>query len=412
MGDKLSADLSLEIAKAEIKKDKDVQLFNNIVRDFPDPVKMASYKPEQIDMAFNKLVGQQEQQLGMQSGSMDLPSRAKLATNIQREVPVLEKQLSAAANFGGAKQAAQAVQAMKFLQQNNPIVISGLKDKDKAVLDTFGDYISNTTLPPEDAIKAARGDVNVDENIQQERLKAWKEYDKTVYPDLKSKLNHIANGLNAKSGLFNTNDPTLLPSGISVAYDRIMAKTAVHYRDPKMADAAVMDELAKVNQVTYTNNRKEVMAFPPEILYPNQEIFLHSEKVRQLKEYVEQNNDRKANKGFVFNQLEWIDNDENDPSSDIKLKIDGVARKIIISSDLATQYGADGIPSWAFSYLDENNVPYPLMDLNGPGTVKRWSPDFNVQAKKYKEYEKSQREKAKTERDKPVELISQYGFEE
>jgi hypothetical protein len=395
MGPKYAAQYDLAVAKVEAKKFAEVEMIREAIGNFGDVVKMSNYSNSDMNTIFDKLIEHREAQIGIPKGSLDLKSQAEMAQQIKREVPILEERLTKAAKFGGPKQATEAAQAMKVLDRNNPVAISDLKSDTRAILDSFADHLSNTTLSPEEALKAARGDVNVDENTKQERIKNWKEYDKTQYPETSKKLRHIADALGAKSGwwIFEQGDASLMPAGLSVAYDRLMTSTAPNYADPKMADKAVLDEMAKVYQFTNTNNRKEVMAFPPEILYPNQESFLHSEKVRQLKLFVDINKLAQEENGFVYNQLGWVENSDN-PESDIMLKIDGVDRKIVISSDMATQYGINETPSWAFSYLDENNVPFPLIDINGVGAVKRWSPDFNYLQDKSKDYEASQRAKA------------------
>ncbi|HWY34009.1 MAG TPA: hypothetical protein VNX68_05140 [Nitrosopumilaceae archaeon] len=398
------ADLNYAQSKINKKTNEANMLTANMVSNFGNAGKMSQYTNDDVNTVFNNIVKLKESDISNQTGQKyeaSLLDKATIAQGIKRNIPALSKELSQAANYGNAKQATEALRALNMLNKNNPVSVSDLDKDTKALLYTFGDLLTNTTANAEEALKVARGDINVDQNTKDSRLSAWKEVQKIddKFKSTPRLLNHIAEGIGATSGwIFKSGDATIIPTGLDTAYERLMNATVPMVKDYKTAEKIVFEEMSKVYNPSSIDekagsSRHKFMSFPPEKLLGEQ--YARVDKIRALKDFVAKNNELKSKNKFIFNDVSI---DENlDPNGEAFLTVNGKKMKVLVESDIQTQFSIDTIPSWQFSIVDEDNIPMPLMDMS-TGGVARWIPDLDFE--KYEEaFKAKQLEKAKKEKE-------------
>ena len=373
------ADLNFKMTSRNKEANKVNELMLSMSGDFDNAGEMAKYTDKEKNSVFTNLVSLQQAQIEQQTGKpykATLIDEASIAQGIKSTIPAFNKKLTQAAKFGNAEQATEALRALNMLNQNNPSAVSGIDKDTKAMLYTFQDLQRSTTADAEESLKTARGDINVDENTKQSRLDNWKEYRKNA-PQLQTTpalLNHIASNLGAKSGIiFKSPHPELMPTGLDVVYERLMNATVPMTGDVARAEKIVFEEMGKVYQPTNINQRNEIMAFPPEQVLGSAQ-FANEDKLRAVKDFVDINHELKAKSGFTFNNVS-IEGDPK-PGEDIYVNVNGKKRKLIVQSDIETQYSIDTMPSWQLNYLDETGIPMPIMDMAGGG-VARWRPDLS-----------------------------------
>jgi len=379
ISEKQMAELEHRIATRNNSASKATLLYNESENRQNEAGFMSRYSGHEIDMIFGKKMELYNNAMTQQTGQpheATLAEKAMVAQTINAPIPALTQELSRVANYGTPAEAVEAARSMVMLDNNNlGVTIGGMSDKDKSILNTFKDLRSDTTYSPEESLKLAREQSNVDDNTKQSRLNRWNDIkkEKDYYKDTAAKIKRIGDNIGAKTGWFR--ERNLVPTGLDVSFDRIMNRLIPLYADPAKAEAEAFLQLSRVNKPTNVNNRNELMkmAPPPEVW---------NDRYRALKEFVDKSNAHKAAGGFVLNDVDWpnapdIDSLYSQPpiGGDLVINVDGKPRKIIIEGDLTTQWGSDMVPSYAFSYLDDDGVAMALMDFN-TGEQARWIPDY------------------------------------
>ncbi len=373
------AQLERYIATRRDPQQKATLLYNESVDHHANAGFMSRYSDKEIDAIFGKKVELYNTAMSEKLGEpheASLGEKAMLAQTINAPIASLKKEMSRVANYGTPEEAVEAVRGMVMLDNNNlGVSIDGMSAKDKAILSTFKDLRNDTTYTPEEALKLAREESNVDDNTKQSRLNRWNDLqkEKDYYKDTSAKIKYIGDHIGAKAGWFSKRN--LVPTGLDVSFDRVMNRLIPLYKDPEKAEAEAFLQLSKVNKPTDINNRNELMKMAPQ---PE----LWNDRYRALKDYVDKSKEHKAQGGFVLNDVDWPDApnieslyDKPPIKGDLIINVDGKPRKIVIEGDLTTQWGVDMVPSYAFSYLDDDGVPMALMDFNS-GEQARWVPDY------------------------------------
>lgn len=373
------AQLERYIATRSDAATKATRLFNESAGKQDDAGFMARYSGAEVDTIFAKKVELYNNSVADKTGEpheATLGERAMLAQSINAPIPALSKELSRTANYGNPQQAVEAVRAMVMLDRNNHGVnISDMDNHDKAILNTFRDLSANTAYGPDEALKLARDTTNVDPNTKQSRIEGWKEYQKTdsKYRDINKKIKYIGDNIGANFGWFR--DRAKTPTGLDVAFDRVMNSLVPLYDTPKRAEQEAFQQMSRVYQPTDVNNRNEIMRLAPEER-------LWNDRYRSLKEVVDANKTMQAEGKFVMNKLDWPDAPDTKDilgksliTGDIKILVDGQPRKVVIDSDLDTQWNTDLGLSWPFFFLDEDGVQMPIVDSQR-GIQARWVPDW------------------------------------
>jgi hypothetical protein len=373
------AQLERYIATRNTEANNATKLYNEAAPNLDNAAFMAKYSSGDIDAIFGKRVELYNAAMSEQTGEpheATLGERAMLAQGINAPIASLQKQLSRAANYGDTNQATEAVRAMVMLDNNNlGVTLAGISDKDKAILSTFKDLRENARYTPEESLKLARDQSNVDENTKQSRRNRWKEMqkEKDYYKNTPDKIKRIGDNIGAKRGWFR--ERNLVPTGLDVSFDRLMNSLVPLYDNPEKAEQEAFQQLARTTKPTEVNNRNELMKMAPDPMIWN-------DRFRAVKEFVDKSKAQQAAGGSVLNELDWPDAPDveslyNKPPipGDLVINVDGKPRKIVIAGDLTTQWGADLIPSYSLSYLDDDGVPMALMDLD-TGQQARWIPDY------------------------------------
>jgi hypothetical protein len=410
MGSRYFAQFQRNLAKKQAKENEKLRLYNKVANNLSDPTVLSELSNDEMNEVFEVVKANAVQNVSQKTGQdykLSLSDEVVLAKQINRDIPSVTKKLISAVNFGDPMQAAEAAQSIRVLSQANHPIYKSIDTDTKATVSLFDALMISSSIDPQEALKQARDRVNIfDENKREEakeKLKSF--YSLKNLNDYKSKEKHVIEGIGAREGfIFKSN--MIVPSGITKRYDKLMQMYIEKIGDPIIAEKLVFEQMEKDYQQTKINNRSEVMAYSPEAVYPafKNTNFLQNDKVRAVKELVEINEKIREEGNFVFNTLEWKDApydvevlNKKVIDGDLKIKINGVERKIVIDSDQITRLPPNGVPSWQINYIDDNGIQVPLLD--GMGQIARWTPDVNrfnkIVTKARDEYDEKQLQKAK-----------------
>ncbi len=394
-----------EVARYNAKANQTTQALNSMAPNFGDAAAMSQYSNKQMDAVFEQMLQQQKGNAERDGEEFtgSLIEQATIAQGIKREVPMLTKQMDAAINFGSPEQALDAVRAYQMLKTNNEVSVQSIDPKTKAVGRLYELYANDTSNTPSEALNRARGDVyGVSEDVRVERQENMKDYMKAKNLNTyDGKINHITKALDTNHW-FSENE--IVPAGITTKYIELLADMSAVTPLAGDADALVIEELRKTYKKTRTNNRAEIMKIPPESVLPNVGNFIENDKVRALKEFVENNAAIRKSGGMTFNELSWDDAPDTTQDlrgdrlvkGDLSINIDGKKRKVIIVTDQVTERPSGNNYSWAFNYIDDKLRQVPLMDLTNPQAVARWTPNTRYLFDKQNEFEQEQMREAQS----------------
>ncbi len=366
-------------AKTNAKESKNLQQSQDIISNSENPIYLANKSDKQISYAVDSVI--LPQAAAAKGEDLTLSEQAQVLTNFKSPVSSYADRLSSAIRDGDPSQAYDAALAVAYLQDNNPALIRGMNKDDLAVANVYQSLAKNPKYQGEEGMERARETVyNQDENVKAERQRIVDTYFKDNSLNNADDVRRKTVKALGLSGVFTSKRS--VPAGASEVYRDFLRNEIMRTGNAKIAEKSASTFMKEVYQETDTNNRKEVMMEAPERFYPNLGYILDNDKVKSLKNIVDLNKSMKSEGKFVLNDLEW----ENSPDTsdllskrlvdgDIKIKVDGKERKVVIMSDNVTQFSPLNTPTWAFAYLDDNGIEQPLMSSKDPGTSYRWIPD-------------------------------------
>lgn len=389
----LQSKFNAQIAKQNQKAERIIK----ISKDVSDPVAMANYSEEEKNDWFDNRLSLLEQSKGAQPGELGVEGETMIAQSMRSPISSYIKRMEAGIQSSDPEIMAQWSKAMNVMQNNNPDGLRKLDSNARAVANLYNSYSANSMFKGETAAEKALNSVyNIDEDTKTARRNSLKQWykDKDIADNPKAKSKHIAEGIGAKNPWYTGGGAILFPEKLNTIYDTNMPSYIERCVTPELAEKQLFEDLKQIYRESSTNNRREIMANPPDAYISNWKNWRENDKVQALKSYVFEN-ERLENEGqFVLNSVKWKDapNTENlltdKPlvEGDLIIQVDGKDRKVIVNSDQVTSNSPEGRPSWSFWYLDDNGVPQPLLDsANGSGNA-RWRPDYDrleAEKKKY-----------------------------
>jgi hypothetical protein len=412
---------SLQLQQSKTQLDEDM---NFVLANGRNVVAMSNMSSDRVNKVFDGFMKQAEK-MAAANGVMFNPilDGANIAANIAAPITKYKGLLEDAILFADADQAAQAGEAIRMLEKDNPIALLGMNKDAKDISTLFNSYRLNTAYTGAEALAQAKNDIyNIsdEERLRREEIfkSNIKQYDKTP----EKWADHIAKGLDAPKSRFIFGK-YMMPPDLPVKAKALLESYVVRFGNYATAEKQMFKDLGDVYKVTTTNNRKELMAYPPEVALKDVNIgnWSDNDKALSLYRFVKQNQAGiERPNSFIFNKIDWPDNPfdqymqiDGEPikfnangtmsaggrlitaqefynampdalvldqmvKGNMELMVDGVKRKVIIKSDEITQLSGDMMPSWAFVYLDDNGVQMPLMGIDKSGGDVRWYPSYGL----------------------------------
>lgn len=385
--DKLIADY--RVAKINGRNFVDSNLIDYINKNKGNAVKLSNIDEKGFDAWYKDSVNKTAQLLGKEPDSLSFEEKTGIIEGLKSPVPAFHNELESAIKNGDITQANDAAAAIAYLQDENP---SALRDFDKESINVgglFRNYTQNPNVQPEEALEKARLEVaSIDPTIKQMRLKRYDDFVKDKgYANLTKLNKHIASELDIKNK--NVTDD------LAGSYLSRMRNEILSNGDAKLSEKNVISEMKQIYQKTNINGKEQLMINAPERSMSEYGFYQDNDKARAVKDMVNQNKEYQ----FKFNELEW-EGEEPDTSGDmflkklykgdLKIKVDGVPRKIVIQDDVFSLLSPDSKPSWPIAYEDNNGIAIPLMDPNNPGEQYRWEADLEGADEKLDAYEEEQ----------------------
>lgn len=385
----------------EIKKSQDA---NSIISNSNKPIFLSNVSSQKINETVDEYILPQAAE--KKGGYLSLSDQAVELANFKAPVTSYQERLSAAIKDGAPEDLLDAAVAIKFAQTNNPALIRDMDKNDLAVANLYETISKNPIYQGQEGATKARDDIyKVDEKMKEARqsmlntyLRDKKFYDSTVAPK------RVADVLS--DGFFSASKK--IPAEAIVDYMALLRNEVLRSGNLNVAKESAKQQLKDTYQGTTINNiNGEVMKRSPEQAYPGLGYVLNNDKVRALKDVVNANKALRENGSFAMNELDW----ENEPDTtdllskpiddnELTIKINGKPRKVVISSDIATQFSPIPQSTWAFEYLDDNGIRQPIIDPNGNGTSYRWIPDTKLFESIPDKYPEVQLKLAEQERNK------------
>ena len=339
------------------------------------PFAAAKFSNKDWDKYFDHQIVIAEEQKGE---PLSFAEKSTIAASMPAQLDNYTKSLSKEINFGNPASAAEAASALFPLVANNKPAVSGLDDDTIGKMYLFNDF--RLGMSDEEAIKLANDKVNnmtpdqKKENLS--KLDNWLD-NKGYKGNIQAQLKHIGKELGVSKGIFTTTIPDYaLPAGITEKYKKYLSTYAELYGNPDVADSMAIDKLKQTYNQEDFNNRNEVMAIAPSAVWKVDQRILRSDMYHEFTTMVEELN-KLPPESQSINKIELEPGMEEKimrGSGDIYAKIDGKRRKLVIDSDLATQVPAQGLPSWPVSYVTDEGIEVPIMDLRRAGGGMRWQP--------------------------------------
>jgi len=376
------SDLEIEATKVSAAESRNLSSAQEILKYSDNPVFLANQSDKNINYTVDSVILPQAE--AEKGEPLSLSEQAMVLSNFKTPVPSLSKRLSAAIRDGSPMDLVDASIAVSFAQANNPALIRNMSKDDIAVANLYQSISKNPKYSGEEGAIRARDSVyNLTPEIKEERQRKVDAYYKSK--ELNTSKGAIREASKSiQTGFFSTTKK--LPAGASTVYLDILRNEIMRSGDPVIAEKMAKDQMKEIYQETDINNISgEVMVNAPEKAYPNLGYVLKNDMVRALKGVVDSNKQMQANGDFVFTELDW----ENAPDTsnildepihqgDLKIKINGKERKVVVISDLATQFSPVPQATYAFAYLDDNGISQPILSPTGKGTPYRWIPDSGL----------------------------------
>lgn len=406
-----------------------VDAINYTLKNASNPVAMGRLTSGQMDKVFDAFMQQTEQYAQDNGMAFDpLINGGDIAQNIAAPISRYQDMLEKAVNFGDPESAAKAAAVIKMLKKNNPIALDGVDKATQDMAALFDNYRRSTRFKdPIEALKQAQNDIydlSEEEKARRDEVfnKYWKDqqYDKNPEKWYKE----VAKNLEVPSNYsFPFSFDYAMPSDLPIKAKSLLRSYVERFGNMETAKEQMFEDMKMAYHQTDTNNRHEVMELPPNFALKDVNIgyWQDNDKTLALYRYIKSGEAMQRDpNSFLFNKVEWPNNPYDQymkidghpiefkedgsmtvngeritkqqffnalPSDiimrkmvegDIKIMVDGKERKIIIESDDYTSIPYNGLPSWKFSYLDDNDVPQPLMGITQSGGVVRWYPNLEI----------------------------------
>lgn len=449
--------LLLTSMKAQQASKELMEDMNFVLANGGNVVAMSNLSPDKINKVFDgfmKQMAQYAQETGQEFNP--ILEGANVAAHIAAPISSYRNMLENAVLFADPEQAAQAGEAIRKLERDNPIALKGLSKDAKDISALFNNYRLNTQYSGAEALQQAKNDIyNVSPEERTRRAAIFAEYMKVnnYEKDPDKWADHVAAGIDAPKSGFIGFRKYMMPSDVPTKARMLMGSYVERFGNVKTAEEEMFKDLNAVYKETNTNNRREKMAYPPNVALKDLNIgeWEDNDKALALYRFVKQNEKLKAKPGsFIFNDISWPENPfdqymqidgkpiefngdgtmsvdgeritnqqfydampdaitlEKLIKGDTEIMIDGVKRKVIIKSDEITQLSADSMPSWAFAYLDDNGVDQPIMGINQSGGNVRWYPSFGLLDSQKKRIPKWQQDAANLAREQAQNVRDNY----
>lgn len=403
-------------AAKQMKTLQSQNLLQDMKKDFGNVAKMReNWTDGQFSDVFMNMVNQQESAYQAQNGKPQpypLIAQAALAQQIKRENPVVTRALSDTIGYGSPQEATEAAQAIRMLENNNPIALKSMSPETKMVSELFNLHSMDRTKTAEESLTKAREDVyNVDDSMRADRILKLNEYQRVNnLKDPSAKLKVIKGALSEKSFLWGHKD-TVIPDGVITEFDKLWTNFAATGSNIEVAKKMALDELGRIYTPTRINNRSEVMRMSPESVLTNEGNYIQNSKTLALNDVIKNNQELAKSGGFVMAELEWVDDPFKEPDDskdstivkenkaierklmgakpksefniiddelvkgDTLIKYNGKVRKVFAESDAVTSLSGDRKPSWVFYVMDDYGNKEPIMSTDHKGGVARWRPE-------------------------------------
>lgn len=402
---------------------------NYTLQNGKDPIAMRNVKSSQLDKVFDefmKVVETRAQDSGLEFDR--ILAAGEIAQNIAAPIKKVQEMLETAVNFSDPDSAAKAAAVIRMLKKNQPIALEGL---DKGVMDVaalFDNYRRSTKFKdPIEALQQAQNDIyNVSDEEKQRRTDVFNKYwtDEKYDKDPQKWYKEVAKNLDIPSNYsFPFSFNYAMPSDLPVKAKSLLRSYVGRFGNMETAKQQMFEDMKMAYKETDTNNRNEVMELPPDYALKDINIgfWQDNDKTLALYRYIKSGQAMQRNPdSFLFNKVEWPNNpfDEHMKidgkpiefkadgtmtvdgkkitkqeffnalpeniitqkmvEGDIKILVDGKERKVIIEADDYTSIPYNGLPSWKFSYLDENDVAQPIMGITQSGGQVRWYPNTEI----------------------------------
>lgn len=198
--------------------------------------------------------------------------QSRIAANLKAPVTDYTNSLKGAVEGGTPEQVLAAVQGYNYVQQKNPIAVSQIDPKTRAVLYSVQSQMTYGNVPAAQAINSARATImQQDPSVQVAREKAFDNEDMFKTANLNSTIHSIYDTSTLGSVFKGTQSGTLDPNDTSIITG-LLKQNYMYLGDAQQAVDLTKQQTkgiwgaTNINPQTGTN--KPIMFMPPEFSYP------------------------------------------------------------------------------------------------------------------------------------------------
>lgn len=349
-----------------------------VVENFQNPVYLSNVTDAPRNYAVDKImIPAAEREKG---SPLTLSEQTELLGSFKAPVESLQKRLTAALSAGTPEQKVDAANAVAIAKEQNPMLLKGMSKNEMALADIYRRQANNPKTFTEEGQKAIQDSIY---NVSDETLQERQRMVNTHFKDKGfSDQDYLRQATYKALGMKPSEKKRQLPAGLTTVYKNLVRDGIMRTGDIKQAEEEAAFELKN----NYGDDGKgKVMYMPPNKIYTDLGYVLENEKMRNLKSIVDENKQIREKGGFVLQELEWEDapdfsNMFKNPlgGEKLEIKVNGVKREIDIDSDATTQFSPIQDISWAFGYMDENNIFNPLMDPFARYGSYRFNPNKEI----------------------------------
>ena len=333
----------------------------SIIENANNAVFLANSTPAPINHAVDKIIIPAAE--AIKGEPLTLTEQSQLLSTFKAPVESFQKRLSAGLTNGNAQQRLDAASALSLAKEVNPILVKGMTKNELSLADIYKRKMNDPKYQTPDGPDKIRDELyKIDDDTLKERTRQVQTYIKD------NQLNDaiILKSATVKALGLKPSKELKLPAGLTNVYMNMIRDGIMRTGDTIQAK---QDADFEIKQYYGEDDKGKVKFMPPEKAYTNLGYILQNDKLRAVKEMVDNNKQIKEKGGFVLNDISWVkEPDFNDilkkplHNGPIELMIDGKLREIEFDSDVTTQFSDSNNISWGLGYINDYGQVNPLIN--------------------------------------------------